>query len=382
MTDTNTQIAISDFNLEKLTTKQLERHIRTSVECGSNIAIFGRRGSGKTMIAKQIVKQLDLTEVYMNLSVYERTDLAGYPDLLSPKEKRDRFVDYILPRIFEPMITGNQPIIALLDEVDKADPSLWAPLLEFTQFKSINGRSLPNLQSVIMTGNLIAEGGARPSLPLLDRAEKYLLEATPDAWLDWAASTNEIHASIRQYIVDHPNELFGPIDAQDNYADPSPRGWHNASKAISIGEEKNWSVDVLNEKVAGFVGKKAGLDYKIYYTNYKVLLPLVHAIYSGGDYYNDWNGLTPTEKLYTTIIVCSRFASQLDAAKNGQLPPATRNVGRFIQHAGDENVLMGVRNSIQLSRVLQWNLDQIPEWNGVLPKINSFMHDNPERKSA
>jgi hypothetical protein len=327
------------------------------------------------MIAKQVISQLGLREVYMNLSVYERVDLAGYPDLLSPKEKTERFINYILPRIFEPMIVGDQPVVALLDEVDKADPSLWAPLLEFTQFKSINGRALPNLFSVIMTGNLIAEGGARPSLPLLDRTEKYLLEATPDAWLNWAADTNEIHPSIHQYIVDHPNELFGPIDAQDNYADPSPRGWHNASKAISVGEDKNWSVDILNEKVAGFVGKKAGLDYKIYYTNYKVLLPLVHHIFNGADYHSQWERLTPTEMLYTTVIVCSRFATQLDAAQNGQLPPSTRHIGKFVQHAGHENVLIGVRNQIQAKRIVQWNLDEIPEWKGILPRISGIAHD-------
>ncbi len=48
------QMASSDFNLKKLTTKQLSEHVSSSIKIGSNIAIFGRRGSGKTAVAKEL----------------------------------------------------------------------------------------------------------------------------------------------------------------------------------------------------------------------------------------------------------------------------------------------------------------------------------------
>lgn len=47
-------VATSDFNLEKLNTKDLAEHVAASIQMGSNIAIFGRRGTGKTEISKQI----------------------------------------------------------------------------------------------------------------------------------------------------------------------------------------------------------------------------------------------------------------------------------------------------------------------------------------
>lgn len=368
MTTAQQNTVASDFNLEKLNTAQLQQHLQASIRAQSNIAIFGRRGLGKTFISKQTIKELGLKEAYMNLSVYERTDLAGFPKLLSATDSS--FVDFLLPRIFEPMLLGDTKVVALLDEVDKADPSLWAPLLEFVQFHSINGRVFPNLQSVIMTGNLISEGGTRPSLPLLDRTEKYLVESNANEWLNWAKDSSEIHPSIFQFINDNPNRLIGPVDALDNYADESPRGWHNASRMVFIGEAQKWDIDVIINKVSGYVGKKAGGDYKIYFTNYKTLLPIADAITADEEYQSEWDKLTPTEKLYTTVIVCGRFSTALDANTPANPPKKLiKAVGKFMQKAGYENVLASVRQVLSIKRVIRYNLDEHKDWNGLLPRI-------------
>ena len=364
------QMIISDFNLLTLDTAQLQTHISCSIDARSNIAIFGRRGVGKTQISKQIIKDKNLHEVYVNLSVFERVDMGGYPDMLSPKQKEEKFINYLLPRIYEPMIVGNKKVVAILDEVDKADPSLWAPLLELLQEKTINGRELPNLLSFILTGNLISEGGFRPSLPLLDRTEKYLVEASVDAWLKWANERNEIHPSVYQYITDHPECLIGTAENTDHYADESPRGWHNSSKVIRIGEAHAWDVSVITDKICGFVGKKSGSDYKMYFTNYKVLLPLIEKVFHGENVKLEWAGLTPTEKLYATIIMCGRLATQLDASKPDNPPEAFTHVGKFMQSAGDENVLMGIRRQIGPKRIVTWKMDQNPYWT---PAISAVM---------
>ena len=113
---------------------------------GGNIAVFGRRGTGKTEIAKQEIRKADMQEVYINLSVLERVDMGGYPNIMASAQQK-KFVDFLLPQFYEPMMEGKRGVVALLDEVDKADQSLWAPLLEFTQFRSINGNALPQSAS-------------------------------------------------------------------------------------------------------------------------------------------------------------------------------------------------------------------------------------------
>jgi len=300
--------------------------------------------------------------------------MGGYPDLMSIRETQRKFVEFLLPKFYEPMLEGDQPVVALLDEVDKADPSLWAPLLEFTQFKSINGRKLPNLQSVIMTGNLISEGGARPSPPLLDRTEKYLVEADVESWLEWSGRTGSIHPAILSYIKDNPQDLFGAVDPEDRYADPSPRGWASASRIICGGEKLGWDVDILNRKVCGCVGKSAGIKYSNYYDHYQVLLPLVDAIYEGNNIEQcakDYSGLNPTKQLVTCMITCSRLANQLDNAKKGDLPASAIHVGRFMAHASLENILVSIRSNIQLDRLVKWKLDDHEVWKPILAKVNS-----------
>lgn len=365
----------SDFNLEKLNTKDLSEHVASSIQLEGNIAIFGRRGTGKTEISKQEIKKSNFHEVYINLSVLERVDLGGYPDIMSA-EKRKKFVDFLLPQFYEPMFEGKNGVVALLDEVDKADPSLWAPLLEFTQFRSINGRVLPNLKAVIMTGNLISEGGARPSLPLLDRAEKYLVEADASSWLEWAGKSGHIHPSITAYVSDHPKDLFGAIDPDDRYADPSPRGWHRASEILFKGEDRGWQPELLNKKVSGCIGKDAGIKYRNYYEHYQQLLPMIENVFQGKDVATQYNALEPTKKLVACMITCARLSSQLDNSSVNELPVSVKHVGKFLQKSSFENVLVAVRSQITIDRLVKFNLDEHPEWEQVLSKINKRVDGN------
>lgn len=365
-----TTMTTSDFNLEKLNTRELSEHVSASIQMGGNIAIFGRRGTGKTEISKDEIKKLGLKEVYINLSVLERVDMGGYPNIMAAAQQKE-FVDFLLPSFYEDMMHEKKGVVALLDEVDKADPSLWAPLLEFTQFRTINHRPLPNLHAIIMTGNLISEGGNRPSLPLLDRTEKFLVEADATSWLDWAGKSARIHPSVTAYIHDHPKDLFGAVDPEERYADPSPRGWDRASQILFKGEERGWSSHLLNKKVAGCVGKDAGIKYSNYYEHYMDLLPMVEDIYNGKDVSGKYNTLEPGKKLVACMIACARLATQLDKAETvSDLPPSVKHMGKFLQKVSHENVLVAVRSQVRIERLIKFNLDEHPEWQQVLLKIN------------
>jgi len=365
------QISASDFNLEKLTTKDLSEHIAGTIQVGGNIAIFGRRGTGKTEIAKKEIRKSGLREVYINLSVLERVDLGGYPDIMSTSEKRRKFVDFLLPKFYEPMVEGEQGVVALLDEVDKADPSLWAPLLEFTQFKSINGRRLTNLKASIMTGNLISEGGSRPSLPLLDRAEKYLVEADVASWVEWAGKDGHIHPSIIAYILDNPHDLMGAADPEDRYSDPSPRGWTTSSHIIYMGEALGWSNKMINKKVSGCIGKTAGVKYSNYFEYYLEMLPMIDDLYNGANIFEKYNLLEPTKQIVACMIACGRLATQLDQSADDNLPKSLKYVGKFLQKVSHENVLVAVRSQIQNARIIKHRIDCHTDWKPIFSVITS-----------
>src|SRR5579871_1820664 len=132
------KMSVSDFNLAKINTKELSSHVSKTIQIGGNIAIFGRRGTGKTEIPKHEIKAAGMREVYLNLSVMERVDLGGYPNIMGMSEDdraQRKFVSFLMPQFYQHMIEGRDPVVLLLDEVDKADQSLWAQLLELTQFR-------------------------------------------------------------------------------------------------------------------------------------------------------------------------------------------------------------------------------------------------------
>jgi hypothetical protein len=370
----NNAMATSDFNMQKLTTRDFEEHVARSLQIGGNIAVFGRRGSGKTQIAKQQIKKSGLKEIYLNLSVLERVDLGGFPRVMG-SSRDETFVSYMLPFFYRHLMTGNEKCALLLDEMDKADPSLWAPLLELVQFRSINGQELPNLAATIMTGNLISEGGSRPSLPLLDRAEKYLLEPDSNQWLDWAGRTGTIHPSVTAYINDHSKDLFGAVDPEDRYADPSPRGWERASNIISQGEKFGWSNSVLNRKVAGCVGKEAGMKYAHYFEHYQVLLPLVNQIFEGkhAESVKKYDALDPGKKLIASMIVCARMANLLDTKSKKELEKPLSYVGKFMLEIPPENVLVAVRSQIQIERIVEHDLSEHKDWSKVLVDTAKYL---------
>lgn len=390
----DTKFAISDFNLQVISTSEYAEVLSAAIQSGANVAAFGRRGSGKTEICKQAISEAKIDwngekkspkEIYINLSTAERTDMGGYPDMFSnmnkTKEEKDRFINFMLPNFFESMMTGNTPVIAVLDEVDKADSSILAPLLEILQFKSINGRPLKNLHACILTGNLISEGSQRPSLPLLDRAEKYLLMADTSAFLSWAAKTNKIHPSIRSFLNDKANYLYGSNDGGgDLYAEPSPRSWENASKALFYGEKNGWSKELMNRKVAGYVGKQAGIEYDIYFTHYRELLPLVDKVFEGKNATQDYKDKNPGMQTYAAMIICSRLASILDKVEpdaNGKRtkPKELSYVGKFFKNAvSDENILISVRTQLTLKRVMDWGLDSDNDWSKTLIDITNLVN--------
>lgn len=371
-------MAVSDFNLEKLTTKDLEKHLFSSIEIGENVAIFGRRGSGKTEIAKQTIAKFGAKEVYLNLSVLERVDLGGYPNVMqmaSTDTKKEKFVDFLLPQFYDAMVNGNTKVVCLLDEVDKADPSLWAPLLEFTQFKSMNGRKLPNLHAVIMTGNLISEGGSRPSLPLLDRAEKYLVEPDVKSWLDWAGKSGLVHPAITAYIYDNPKDLYGAVDPEERYGDASPRGWVRASRILFQGENLEWDTDLLNKKVSGCVGKEVGIRYYSYYAFYRNLLPIVDKLFKGEDVLAQYKKQKPTEQIVLAMMACQRFATLLDEMtpeslkKHKEKSKIPTYVGKFLTGIPIENTVLSVRSQLGIDRVSKYDLDEAPEFDKIFTQI-------------
>ena len=381
---------LSDFNLQKINTKEFADNLAATIEFGGNLLAVAQRGSGKTSIGRETIKRLNHKEVYFNLSTFERVDFSGFPDFFGNKTKTDKFVHFLLPVIFKDLIEGDIPCVAHLDEVDKADQSLLHPLLEFLQSRSINGANLKNLKAVIMTANLPSEGGERPHSTLLDRTEKYLVEILPQHWLEWGGETGEIHSTVSAFIADNPNELVGELDQGENFSEKSPRSWHNFSKILTYGEKHNWHPKMLMHKAGGCVGKQAAIKYAAFFEHYQILLPTVDKILKG-EKVKEFAQLEKSKQLIICMILCSRYARTLDLCKekcfvNNQLKeqniillsPEAEQMGehlsKFLCDKVDSEIsAISMRGQLGGMRLIEFNLLDDPNWDKLFSSIKNVM---------
>src|SRR6266581_5150042 len=92
---------------------------------------------------------------------------------------------------FEIEKDNANPIVIIFDEVDKAISEVLQTLLEFLQFRSINGRKL-NIQACILTGNLPDEHAHTNQIShaITKRCLTFKLNVEFDLWKAWAIKNN------------------------------------------------------------------------------------------------------------------------------------------------------------------------------------------------
>lgn len=358
------------LNLQEINQEQALNLSKFFIKSQQNLFLFGRRGTGKTEIIIQSAKECNVKVNYINLSVIERPDLAGYPNMTSS----DDVVTFKSPS-FLPSLLCNQvsDSIILFDEVDKASPEVTAPLLEILQFRRINGKSI-NALSCILTGNLANEGAYTNliSTALLDRGAKYTLSFNFEKWVDWAKS-HGVHDLIMGFLRSNPEFACGKVD-DSCYASPSPRGWTLASESlIKARELKIVDIETVTQIISGFVGAEAGLRFKIWYAHYRRFEPYVTSLIDSGHTTLNYQELTPTEQLIFVIAVCYQAKQKvfLDLLKSKNRFSSLENLCKFlVNNKVDYEVqVMGLYNSFDFDSVIKNKLYECKPFFELFNKI-------------
>jgi len=262
----------------------------------NNIIVFGPSGIGKTEMAIQAVKKSKYNYIYLNLSVLEAPDLVGLPTIENGR------TTYATPD-FLPLDCKDTENILIVDEIDKAKDELQNPMLELFQFRSVNGKKL-NIKSIIATGNLPNEHAKSRviSWALTNRCNIYKIGCDYEFWRKWAV-TNNINPLIVGFLNHRSDLLLKPNTSGDPtaYCHPSPRSWTLAAYDIDRFDEylkkypEDWpiykededidpAVNFKHMLVAGRVGLKAALDFKIWLKHYRFLGPDIDKLINYGTF--------------------------------------------------------------------------------------------------
>ena len=364
---------VNALNLQEIDQEQALNLVKFFIKANKNMFIFGRRGVGKTEIVMQAAASCNLKVNYINLSVIERADLAGYPNIFTTEDT----ISFKSPCFLPYLKDGEEANrIILFDEVDKAPPEVTAPLLEILQFKKINGRSI-NVCSCILTGNLFNEGAHsnQISSALLDRGSKYILQFNFEKWLEWAKN-NEVHDLIMGFLRSNPGFACGKVE-DCNYASPSPRAWTLASDALIQAKDiKITDIETVIQIISGFVGDEAGMKFKIWYEYFRKFEPFTHSLIDFGEVGIDFCKLMPTEKIVFIVSACYYAKQQLlKNLKNKDIFSGLQNLcDFFINNKVDKEVItLGLYNSFDFEDVAKYKLYTCKPFYDLFNELSSII---------
>ena len=350
---------MNNYNFSELNQEEALHLIKFFIKSEKNVFLFGRRGTGKTEICLEAINKLKYKPVIINLSVIERVDLAGYPNLQTISE----YIDYKLPNYLQ----FNEKSVILFDEVDKANNDLIAPLLEILQFKSINGKKL-NIQNCILTSNLYEEkiNNLEVNSALLDRGAKFILNFDFDKWVLWAQNNN-INPLIISFLQINKDLCCGKLI--DLPASPSPRSWALASDSIDKAHQnKILDIETVSNIVAGFVGYEAALKFKIWYKHYREFEPYANSILNGKNVI-DYNKLAQTEKLILIVTLCAIAKNKVNI-KN-----TINNLCKFIvlNKVDKELQVVGFFNSFDFDFIIKNKLNENKAFFDIFTELNKSL---------
>lgn len=346
---------VNAFNLQEIDQEQSLNLTRFFMKQHQNILLLGRRGVGKTHIAMQAAIDCGFKINYVNLSVVERPDLAGYPNL----NDQGDIVTFKSPHYLPKLAEGQKPdSIILFDEVDKASPDVTSPLLEIVQFKKLNGQPI-NAAGCILTGNLVNEGAFSNmiSSALLDRTAKYILQFNFDKWIEWA-KINNVHDLIVSFLISNPELACGDVETT-YYATPSPRGWTLASHALFKAQEYKMSdIDTVTSIIAGYVGHEASLRFGSWYTFYRKFEPVINSLLEFGECTLKYSDLSPTEKLVFCVTACHLSKAKLIESKAKNKFSSVEILCSFFDKnmVDPEIQVLALRNSFPVEFVTKYKL--------------------------
>lgn len=350
-----------------------KRLIKSTINNGGNLIIFGQKGIGKTEIAMEITKEMGYTGLYWNLSTQEAPDLIGLATIKMVNGIAR--VEYASPEHIPVEELYDKKVVVLVDELDKAKEELQNPMLEVFQFRSLNGRKL-NIQAIIATGNLPDEHAFSKviSHALTNRSSVFKLRTDYTGWRDDYAVKNGINPLIVGFLSKNPEYLCRTIpDDMTAYATPSPRSWSSCSKEIDSHPFDNKD-NFITTLMAGHVGSQAAIAFKVWIDYYKDIEKYLDQILGKSTSKKKLNlNKLSMDKLYILAISsCAEIARKIGKIpKNSkELLEITKNVFSFIGTLPMEMQIAATKSTLTTDMIINNNLDSINEVMNVFRNIN------------
>ena len=232
-----------------------------------SVLVRGNMGVGKTSLLPMIAERLPThVPCYADTSTMDIPDVAMY-DINNSSESLNFIYNEALG------LHEDKPIILMLDEFGKANPSVKLMLLRLVLERKIGNKTLHPDSIVFMTTNLDGEG-VGDMLPSHACNRMTVVElAKPDhmSWIEWGIN-NGLNATMLGWVKDNPQvmadwrDVKEPDDNQYIFHPQAvgrtsfctPRSLHKASHILDASSDID--EHTLTSALVGCIGSRGALD--------------------------------------------------------------------------------------------------------------------------
>lgn len=209
--------------------RQLAEHLITCFEAQRVPMVYGPPGVGKSQIAAQVAKQLNLELLDVRLGTKEVIDMSGFA-------VRSGDVATYIPFDFfpiekTPLPKGKDGWMILLDELPQASRAVKNAAFQLILDRMVGMHKLHSNVVIMAAGNRLKDNADAGSIntALQSRMVHLELEVNFDIWVQDVALKQGYDHRIVAYLNQFPEKLMDFDPQHKNYTYPCPRTWEMAN---------------------------------------------------------------------------------------------------------------------------------------------------------
>ena len=234
------------------------------------ILLLGNPGIGKSALAGDIAKLVELALEVVISSTCDPTDIGGFPVVRSHDDDKHSFFSRIPMRAIRR--AAERPTLLLLDELTTPPPAVQATLLQGIYARQFGDVRLHPDSRIMAAANPVeqAPGGYELSAPLVGRFGIYWFEPTMKEFQEYLERLGDEGSDLRMVAAD----LSGTLEAKPDLLQmtppkasitdaakwASPRDWERALRVWSAGDP-DIDDNTLHALLAGSVGEHAAAGF-------------------------------------------------------------------------------------------------------------------------
>jgi len=219
------------------TPEQIEKKLNQYLKSGKNVLLEGKHGTGKTSLIQKVFADNCKNWLYFSGSTLDPwVDFIGVPKEI--KKNGQHILSFVLPeKMADPTVEA-----IFIDEYNRSHKKVRNGVMELIQFKSINGRSFPNLKVIWAAVNPSDDEDETYDVETLDPAQldRFQIKIKMPYIPDFEYFKNKFGIKIAQSAIEWWDGL--PKEAQNLV---SPR---RLDYALEVFQEGGDIYDVLDEK--------------------------------------------------------------------------------------------------------------------------------------